>query len=237
MAKFCTNCGKKLNDGEQCSCQQEVVANESIVTSLLNLVKGIFTEPVKTMKNFIDEDNFNTSLIALGISAVSVAVLVAVLCKELFVTLFGLVGMSSGISSSTLSMTGLMTQIEIPYVKIVIITLVTVIAVYAMIAGIAYVISAKIFKSETSYKKMITLLGSTAGLMTVLCLVTALCVFINLNVALVVYAAGAMLNTYYMYKGLSFACDTDENKLGYVLMPAVLITTLVVSYILPRVIA
>ena len=44
-----------------------------------------------------------------------------------------------------------------------------------------------------------------------------------------------MLKTYYNYKGLEFACETDINKLGYVLMPSVLVVSIVVGYLLPKI--
>ena len=47
--------------------------------------------------------------------------------------------------------------------------------------------------------------------------------------------AGSLLNTYYNYKGLEFACDTDRNKLGYILMPSVLVVSVVVGYLLPKI--
>jgi phage shock protein PspC (stress-responsive transcriptional regulator) len=140
-----------------------------------------------------------------------------------------------GFSSSLYGGLGLTNQIDIPYVKIILISILTVMIVYAMIAFIAYLISEKVFKSETSYKKMITWLGVTSTLLTAVVLVAAIFSLMSVKVGLVIYAAGAMLNTYYMYKGLSFACNTDENKLGYILMPAILVTAFVVGYILPKI--
>lgn len=240
MAKFCTLCGKELKDGKECDCKKttSTVANnnQSVVNEILNLIKGMFTSPVDTMKSFINENNFNNALISIGVSAIAAAICVCLLLKELFPALLGVMGMASGTSSLGLySMGSLMDQIEIPYVKIALITIVVVIATEALIAAIAYLMSAKLFKSETSYKKMLTWLGANAGLLTVLYLITGICALIDFRLALLVYVMGSMLNTYYMYKGLNYACDTDENKLGYVLMPAVLITTLVIGYLLPKI--
>ena len=233
MAKFCTKCGKELVDGKECSCQKnakvEVTGGSSIVNDLINLVKGMFTAPVDTMKSFINESNFNNALIALGASAVAAAIMICVLCKEMIGAILGLMD----IPSSYLGLMG--ANIEIPYAKIAIISIVVVCATYAAIAGIAYLISAKLFKSETSYKAMLTWLGANAGLMTVVYLVTAICIFISFKLALIVYAVGSLLNTCYMYKGLKFACDTDENKLAYVYVPSVLIAAFVVGFLASKI--
>lgn len=236
MAKFCTNCGNKLKEGETCSCQKQVQAsNSSIVSTFMDLIKGMFAKPVDTMSSFIGEGNFNNALIALGANAVSIAILVAILCKELYTTLYTSIFGFAGLSSDLLGGLDLAAEVEVPYVKIVLITVLAVAVVYAMIAGIAYLMSEKLFKSNTSFKKMITWVGITSVLLTVVVLVSAIFCLMSIKVGMIIFSAGAMLNTYYMYKGLSFACDTDENKLGYILMPAILVTTFVVSEILPKI--
>ncbi len=233
MAKFCTKCGKELVEGQECSCQKNVktvaTGSSSIVTDLLNLVKGMFTAPVDTMKSFINESNFNNALIALGASAIAIAIMVCVLCKEMMGTIMDLMG----VASSYLGLVN--TNIEIPYAKIAIMSIIVAVATYALIAAIAYLISAKLFKNETSYKKMITWLGASASLMTVVYLVTAICIFINLKLALVVYLVGSLLYTCYTFKGLEYACDTDKNKLAYIYAPAMLLSAFIIGYIVPKI--
>lgn len=235
MAKFCTKCGKELVDGKPCNCTENIntVVNtgSSVVNDVLNLVKGMFTVPVDTMKSFIQESNFNNALISIGINAVAVAIFICILCKEMIATLFDIIGMSNPLS---FYMSG-SSNIEIPYVKIALISIIVAIVMQALIAGIAYLMSAKLFKNQTSYKTMITWLGANAGLSTIVYLVTAVCLLINFQIALAVFVAGSILSICYMYKGLKFACDTDENKLAYILMPALLITTFVLVYIVPKI--
>ena len=235
MAKFCTKCGKELIDGKECSCQknskkvEEVTSSSSIVTELVDLVKGMFVSPIDTMKSFIQEKNLNNAFITLGASAIAIAIMICVLCKEMIGSIMDLMG----ISSSYMGMFD--SNIEIPYAKIAIMSILIVVATYALIALIAYLISAKLFKSETSYKKMITWLGANAALMTVVYLVTTICILISLKLALIVYVVGGLLNTCYMYKGLKFACDTDENKLAYVYVPSVLVAAFIIGYLAPKI--
>lgn len=232
MAKFCTNCGNKLKEGEVCECKKQTQSsNLALLSTFVELVKGMFVKPVDTMASFIDEENFNNALIALAANAVSVALLVAVLCKELFSSIFGLMGLSSGLYGGL----DFGATVEIPYFKIILITILVVAVIHVMTAGIAYLISEKIFKSNTSFKKMVTWVGITSVILTVVVLVSIIISLISVKVGMICLATGvgSMLN--YMYKGLSFACDTDENKLIYILMPAILITAFVVSYILPKI--
>ena len=233
MAKFCTKCGKELVEGKSCNCtynKVEVTNETSIVNQILNIVKGMLIAPIDTMKSFIQENNFNNALISLGVSAVAVAIFICVLCKEMFEPLLELAGISN-----QWDLYGTTVDLEIPYVKIALISILVAMATYALIAGIAYLISAKLLKNETSYKKLITWLGANAGLLTVVYLVAAVCLFIHFQIALLVYTAGMILNLCYMYKGLQYACNTEENKLAYVLMPALLITCMIIGYLVPKI--
>ena len=60
MAKFCTKCGKKLEEGQVCSCEAKATKATSsnnggfdvkeCANSYLDMLKGIFTKPVETIK-------------------------------------------------------------------------------------------------------------------------------------------------------------------------------------------
>ena len=64
MAKFCTKCGKKLEEGEVCNCQEtsevleDVTAAQPITPTVGafddfgSILKGSFTNPVSTIKNY-----------------------------------------------------------------------------------------------------------------------------------------------------------------------------------------
>ena len=222
MARFCTYCGSELKDGKcpKCSELQTKEENKSIVSDMMELIKGMFVKPVDTMKEFIQEENLNQALVSLGISATSIGLLICIFLK---MTNF----------MSHVYFPGVKTY-HVPYVKIMIVSIVLVSIIYLLLSAITYFISTKCFKSNTSYQKIITWLGATASLMTVVYLVSAIGMLMHTTIGTIIFVAGSLLNTYYMYKGLSYACDVNENKLGYILMPSVLSTSFIIGYILPR---
>ena len=62
MAKFCTKCGKPLVDGKPCDCEKNENQNEVEQVSfnsngLLETVKGMFTRPVSTLQEFVQDHN------------------------------------------------------------------------------------------------------------------------------------------------------------------------------------
>lgn len=242
MAKFCTKCGKPLENGKECSCTENtktttVESNGTLVQECIEIIKNVLKKPIDTLEENIDEEKTNNAFVMVGLDALAIGLFVVVLVKEVFGELMGVMGtLMGGNSYTSLMGLGSSYQVEIPYVKYFFIAVIFgAISMLAM-AGIATLISNKLLNGNTSFKKMITLFGFSSIISTVSLLIATVCLFIDVRLSLVVYMAGASLNTYYSYKGLEYACETDRNKLGYILMPAALITTFVISYIIPNII-
>ncbi len=228
MAKFCTKCGKALEEGKACTCSQKEVTSGFLFTECVEIVKNFIKKPIDTLEENIDETKTNHAFVMIGVNAVAVGLFILVLVKQLLGSITTLINPYAYLGLGTAKM-------EIPYVKIFFIALVVTIIVILLIALCSYLLSAKVFKSETSMKKMITLFGFSSIISSVSLLAAAILSFINVYIGLFVYMAGSLLNTYYNYKGLEFACDTDRNKLGYILMPSVLVVSVVVGYLLPKI--
>lgn len=240
MAKFCTKCGKPLEEGKVCECSKNTkvattVTAGNLFSECVEIVKNFLKKPIDTLEANIDDSKFNSSLIMIGINAIASGLFVIVLVKELLGSIMALMMSMSGYGSLMGLGTSALTTPSIPYVKYFIIAVLAAAAVTFLTALCSYLLSAKLFKGNTSVKKMITLFGFTSIISTIGLLAASLLTFVNMTIGLVVFAAGSLLNTYYTFKGLEFACDTDRNKLGYVLMPSVLVVSLVVGYLLPKI--
>ena len=70
MAKFCTKCGKPLKDGKPCDCEKESVSNDNVVGDYLDILKGMFKNPSKVLKNEADEKNLTFSLGSIVVNAI-----------------------------------------------------------------------------------------------------------------------------------------------------------------------
>ena len=66
MAKFCTKCGKPLEDGKACSCVEKEKKEKAVNTKIdikeysnlfLEVTKGIIKEPVDTIKKHSKTEN------------------------------------------------------------------------------------------------------------------------------------------------------------------------------------
>ena len=95
MAKFCTKCGKKLEEGKKCSCSKvEVVKEETvtigtnaneIVNSLIDIVKGIFVKPIDTIKKYSDDANMVLGFILIAITSLITGIMGYLFTKSEYV--------------------------------------------------------------------------------------------------------------------------------------------------------
>ena len=222
MAKFCIHCGKKLKDGEVCDCMANVqVQTNNLGTNLIDVLKGMFMKPIDTIKSYTDEKHFNLALVLVGILSLSTALFMMSLIKNVA-------------EMATSSMGGLtlyaMTSVssQIPYLQIFFIGLISVIAFAFIYTGLLYLVNSVMFKGERSFKKVFTMYGVNSVVTSVTLLVTAIFMFINVFLGLLVLVLGSMLNMVYVYKGIERLGVKDKNKHGYIY----LITTLFYGIVL-----
>ena len=222
MAKFCIHCGKKLKDGEVCDCMANVqVQTNDLGTNLIDVLKGMFMKPIDTIKSYTEEKHFNLALVLVGILSLSTALFMMSLIKNV-----AEMAISSMGGLTLYAMTSVSSQI--PYLQIFFIGLISVIAFAFIYTGLLYLVNSVMFKGERSFKKVFTMYGVNSVVTSVTLLVTAIFMFINVFLGLLVLVLGSMLNMVYVYKGIERLGVKDKNKHGYIY----LITTLFYGIVL-----
>lgn len=247
MAKFCTKCGKLLNEGEVCNCttvvepiQQAVVTTtyvaqqpqgNSLFKECVEIVKNFFKKPIDVLQENTNESKLTNSIVMIAINGLSIGLFVVVLIKEVLASLITTMGLLSGGMGGYASLITNNYQVKIPYLKYFIIFAIVGICAHFLLGAVTYLVSEKMFKGNTNIKKMITLYGFSSIMLSAGLLIATICLFINTGIAIAVLSISAVMYNYYTYKGLEFVCSTDKNKLGYVLGITYTIV-LVVTYIL-----
>lgn len=231
MAKFCTKCGSPLEDGKPCKCEGVEVKETTtskfnigdLLKEYLEVVKKTFSKPVDTLKEYASDDNFNLSLIAIAVLGLVTGLFTCLIMKNML-------GIYSGL-------------IEIPYLKLFIVSFISGVAGIALMALVAYVISDKFFKCETTIKKMMVLFGLSSTILSVALLVASLCTLVELNMTIVylIVAAGALLNLCYNVKGIEHYTKLNTNVIGYTMILTTGISStilyFVIKEVLPKVLA
>lgn len=254
MAKFCSQCGRQLNDGEECTCTQQQAtqtnANQGEQTTQNTLnqgtaqsatptaqsatpaaggfdanavvadIKTIFSKILPIFKNPVGEikNIAATSKTALGWEMIGINVVVT-----LIMMIIAMLVADSKLSNSYFS-------VEIPYVKLVISVTVLVAVIYAVMAGVLYLMDKNIFKSSTSFSKIVNIIGSKALIDACFIIIGILCTLLNSTLGTLVMVLGGLYSMFVMLISYTEATDVDGNKKVYSLL-VTYICVLVVCYI------
>ena len=119
MAKFCTKCGKKLEDGQVCDCEkkkagakaakteEKVVATETAPTtgidfnwyanSYLDIIKGLFTKPVDAIKKYATSKNLGLGLVSMVIACIVMGIFPYCFATEGTVSIMKAIGDMAGV--------------------------------------------------------------------------------------------------------------------------------------------
>lgn len=240
MAKFCTKCGKKLEEGKSCDCEQKIEENKGKVeknstgdfdiqayfSSYLEILKNIFTKPVDVMKKFATEDNFILGFIAILVNSLISGVFIYCFVKEAlgtFTSGMGMYGLALGMG------------VEISFLRVVFSGTIFMIVSFLMTALMIYAFAGSLFKDDMSFKRSIALVGTCSVFTAVTTFGCIILTFISIEVATYVLLIAGFLYFIHLYHGLVEITTFDKNKLAYVFSTSIAITLFVVFYILPKV--
>ena len=243
MAKFCTKCGKKLEEGQVCDCSKTVTTSETVATtashgfdfnecvnSYIEIIKGIFVKPVDTLKKFATSDNFILGLIALVLNCIISGVFLYCFASEATGLLTSLMGMNSYGSLLTMS-----TAVEVPFMKTFFYGFLFMAVGFAVTALMIYLIAGAILKDKIDIKKAFSLVGVCSVFTTITTVVAIILNYISMNFMFVVLLIAGVFYLTHLYQGIHETTSVDKNKLAYVFVPAVSVATFVVVYILPKI--
>ena len=255
MAKFCTKCGKKLEDGEVCSCTKtaskkeakvekkekaEKVETTTVVTAspsptndyvnnYMEVAKGIFTHPIDTMKKFGTSEHFTLGLIMIAINCLITVLFVYLGFKELMSNM--------GDLGSIFSIGGYgygYGDVEVP-MEVLVKIFVMMAGGFATTAAMLYVIAGPIFKTNADIKQSFALVGVCSVLTTITTIVALICMYISTKLMFIVLLVCGVLYLSHLYHGFLNSTEVEENKIGYTYVASVAVATFVVVYLLPKI--
>lgn len=230
MAKFCSKCGKPLEDGKPCSCEGTVKTSSTsqkgfgeMLKEYWELVKNVFKKPVTIVEENASEDKFGVALISMGASGAVMGLFLCLLMKKLVGALV------SGFGS-------LSSSIDVPYVKFFLMGFVVMAGTFALMAAIGYFVFGTMFKANTSIKKMFVLVGLTSIIETVALAGCSVLALFELSEVIIycmagLVAASSILSIVYFVKGVDKYAKIDADKLGYAVAITYLVTSVAVYLI------
>ncbi len=241
MAKFCTKCGRPLEEGEVCNCNTNTVVTpvntnnntnntdyKQYVDKFLDVVKNIFTKPIDTIKKYTSSENSTFGILAILVNCIVMGIFTYLVAKELTGSL-SVLGLGS---LSSLSGYG---KIELPFFDTFIRGFLYQGAYLLCLAGMTYLLANKLFKSNFDFKKALSLFGTVSVYNTITVLVILICMYISLKLMLIVLLITSLFYTVYLYHGTKEVCGVEDNKVAFVYVPSISVAIFVVVYLLPKI--
>ena len=247
MAKFCTKCGRKLEDGKPCPCEKEekkVEKEESTekkvsrsepttdinwyVNSFIDMIKGIFVKPIDTIKKFATEEYFILGIIVIILNALLTGVMVYLVNEEApgFISM-----MLSLLGADSFSFGALF---DVSFMKVLLYVALFMLVGFGVSGLMIYVMAGPLFKTNISIKRTFALIGTCATLTILTTIVAIIAVYISTKAFLVVLLLAGVLYLCHLYHGIQKISNIDENKQGYTFLVAVAVATFAVVYVLPK---
>lgn len=243
MAKYCSKCGKLLENNEKCTCQKKPKKERNIERKIelkkyfdefVEIYKTIFTKPIDTIKNYTNKPNMIVSIVQMVIFILvfgfyvlsiskSIYVLYGVITKEYFTAIY-----NANVNSLTIST-------QIPYFNIFLIAILFIIILSFLTVVAIYLINSLIFKSKANIKRVFCLYSINTVLPTIALVVCLIIGFISLKLSLIILLFAIILSNIYLFSGIKFISTKDDNKYGYTYILS-LILVFIVMYIIFKII-
>lgn len=229
MAKFCTKCGKKLEEGKTCDCSK-TVKQETVVQSntqvdfkescmdCLDVFKNIFTKPFDAIKKFVSENKFVAGIIMVVLAALSSGLYKIATLKSMYssssASSFGMDDFSS-LLESALSGGSISTEPE--YLKEFFTSFGTSLVEYALIILLGYLIISKLLKGTATWKQMITAVAISLSVILVGNVLNSVIVFIDgefvANIRSYIASFASISSILILYASVKEVAGVDKNRL------------------------
>ena len=233
---FCRYCGRKLEEGETCTCQNQAGAPGSSVKAEVVLDQGkqavgaawkefvhLLKAPVSYGESYVRKGNWVTSLIFLVLQGI---------CSGLFAVFF--VGKINGLIGLGGSMTG---DLKFSGVGAFFLTLLYSLILSAVLAGL-YLAGAKLLKGQARFQEALSIVSMRSVILIPVTLVSCLVFLISISAGIVCYyCMGALAAVTFLMAGSRGIAEVNPDRRIYltvgVLFVFVVVFFLFASWVLP----
>jgi len=215
-AKYCKNCGKKL--------EKNTNERNSVINTFLNNLKGIFLNPIDTIKNFIDKNDYQNGVIYLFLNIIVFSILMLLIFNCNSNSLDYLFNHSDYFIDFN----------RMFYFRIFLLSIILYLLTYAVFGSIYFLVSTYLFKSNIDVKKIVSWLGINSIFTTISYIFLLFSFILSTKFILIVLVISIIIYIYNLFSSAKHLNKLDENKIGYALTITIIITLLIVIYILPQ---
>lgn len=233
MAKFCTNCGKPLTEGQQCECFQNTVSSDTNISmdsqqsanaqnnqtnDIVAYLKAMYAfgisfikSPSSMIKLVAQKEDFKIGLFFLGLQAIATSLLAMLMLNraaKATIDFFGGLG-------SLLGMAFRGNGPKIPYFSIFFKDVIFIAIQFFALACIIFVISKFLFKGKGFFKALIGVLGVATIPLSVTLLASLILVFISFKLVLYVVIFSIILTMLLNVFGIKETFRISDDRVVY----------------------
>lgn len=232
MAKFCTKCGKPLEEGEVCSCTQAAtqettqqaapqqqagyVSNEQQFQQTQQAVAGFLTRmfgafinvlkhPVTAGRDIILKGDYAVAIALIVLQGIVTAIFGAVTANKVYVTVIdGIVGGYSSLFGDY--------DVDVPYGKVIFGTLFISILLSFVFAGLLFLAN-MIIKNTLNFKQVLSVVAIRSCVASVATLVALVVFFINPFVGAALFVSGTVWGFFIILLAMPLSDENLRDKL------------------------
>lgn len=241
MAKFCENCGKQLEEGEICSCNESTVnqqqQNQKVSPNrigeyfkrLFKVALNSVKTPSEMLGKYVGVSDFEVGIGFIVIQAIVISLFMVVLFHKFYSMINGLgyIGSILGLGSDNSHL-----------VKVFFLTIIVSLIISFAFAGVLLFISKVVFKQNIDIKKAICVAGAKCLAAAPFTIIAILITFINISIGFFILSLGTILGYYFVLVALKSVVNLDSNKLIYSLFFTyaimIIVTAIVIRIALPE---
>ena len=224
MTKYCTNCGKKLNEGETCECINNTKENSKEISDVLqqgvNIATSFINKPIDTAKKYLNGENFTLSIIFVAISSILASIFMLLSVKEVYSLFFNSFAFGYDFLAS-----------EIPYFRVFMTTFVFTLGFYFLETLVLWLFIDKLTNKRIDYKKTFNIIGLLSIYNSIVILISILGIYVSIYIVLLLFIAALILNLTSLTLILKEFIKIDVNKLPYIVLGNKIVTV-ILGYII-----
>lgn len=243
MGKFCTKCGRPLQEGEICGCGNEIEEmkekkdftidiKESFI-DCFEIFKKVITKPFEAINNFVTENKYISGIIMMVMAALSTGIYKLAVLKNSYQMVESSLDGHGGWLDIWSNFTG--ESVRPAYFKEFLTETATNLIQYIVLVILGYLIISKLMNGKSTWKHILTAVGISLSVVIGANLMNSILTFINgeLIIHLISYVSSfaSIFSILLLYESVKGVAEVDKNKLLIGITSMLVCANIVVDFI------
>lgn len=229
----CPRCGRDLEEGQVCPCTVKDSDIKNNVMNVFEMVKGLFLEPIKTIKKYTKGDNFNLSVVLTVIIGILGGLLAILLVKRTLEPTIEEMLYGTGVLNAYTTVS----SYNVPYFRIFFMVTVLVIALMFLYGAFVKLVAGEIFGAKIKYKEAFNFVNILGLILLGAIILSFIGVMFTPMLVMAIFTLALFLIFTYLVLSLREVFKLDDYKVVYamvIIMTLNLLSLLFSIYILPK---